>query len=159
MRNKRGFTLVELMIVVCITGILAVIGGPAINSYLEVRGLSAAANRLRGDMQLAKLEAIKQNANCTLTFTPTSYSNNLTGKAVNLTQFRGVVTLGTDPGAGTPGSATITFRPDGWSTAVGAVYVYSQAVGLNKPHRLRVTIAGGISQHVWNNATSTWLRL
>ena len=63
----RGFSLVELMIVVAIVGILAMIAGP---SFIEISAQSqvkAAAADLQMSLMRARSEAIKRSAQVTVT--------------------------------------------------------------------------------------------
>lgn len=66
-RNK-GFTLLELMITIAIAGILA---GLAIPNWLAWRAkakINGAATNLRGDLEMAKMRAIKENAQVSVAF-------------------------------------------------------------------------------------------
>ncbi len=56
----RGFTLVELTVVLTIAGILLAIGVPAMHGLVQTQRVSAAANDLLSAMNLARSEAIRR---------------------------------------------------------------------------------------------------
>ena len=69
---EAGFTLIEMMIVVAIIAILSALAFPSLSDLLPRSRTKAATRELRGYIQKAKLEAIKQNRDCLLVFTPAS---------------------------------------------------------------------------------------
>ena len=68
MKNSKGFTLIEVIIVVAIIGIMTAIAIPSISSWLPNYRLKGAARDLYGAAMKAKGEAVKRNVNCALTF-------------------------------------------------------------------------------------------
>lgn len=59
--EERGFTLVEMLIVVTISAILLAIGVPSMRSFLERNAVSGQVNTLMGTIALARSEAVKRN--------------------------------------------------------------------------------------------------
>jgi len=59
--NNAGFTLIELMIVIAIFAILSAIAVPNMIGWRERAKLSGAAENLRGDLQWAKIRAIRDH--------------------------------------------------------------------------------------------------
>ncbi len=69
--NQRGFTLIEAMIVVLITAIMAGIGIPAFMSYRPRIQLSGAARQVMTQLLLSRMEAVKNVCNVSYTFAST----------------------------------------------------------------------------------------
>lgn len=64
--KHRGFTLVELMVVVVIVAVIMVIAVPGFSTLMERTRLKAYANEFVSSVYLARSEAIKRNADVTL---------------------------------------------------------------------------------------------
>jgi type IV fimbrial biogenesis protein FimT len=60
--NKKGFTLLEMLIIITIIGIIAAMTYPAFNSMVANYRLRNVAFELLTDINKAKIEAIKRNA-------------------------------------------------------------------------------------------------
>jgi len=73
-RAKKGFTLVELMVVLAIMGILAAILVPTASSILPGYRLKEAAGDIKSSLLLAKITAIRRNSRCLMVFNPGIYS-------------------------------------------------------------------------------------
>ncbi len=57
----KGFTVIELMIVLVIAGILVTLGVPAMTNMIKDNRISAETNRLATSIRFARSEAIKRN--------------------------------------------------------------------------------------------------
>jgi type IV fimbrial biogenesis protein FimT len=75
MHKNSGFTIMELMTTIGIIAILAAIAIPSMISWRSGTKLQGAVENLRGDLQWAKLMAVKENELITVLFLPggTSY--------------------------------------------------------------------------------------
>ncbi len=66
MSQQRGFTLLELMIVVVIAAVLMTLAGPGLRSFFLAGARGDAASALYGAMVQARAEAISRNSTITL---------------------------------------------------------------------------------------------
>lgn len=62
MKLQKGFTLIELMVVVVIVGILATIGAPSFSDFINNTRLTSTMTQLNSDLNRARSEAIKRNS-------------------------------------------------------------------------------------------------
>ena len=67
-RGIKGFTLVEMLIVVSIIAVLLTIFPSMFTSFRQRTNLREAAGALAEDMKLAKQRAVAENVNYTITF-------------------------------------------------------------------------------------------
>lgn len=70
--KNRGFTLVEVLIVIAVIGILSAISVPMFQKWLPNMRLKDAAQDLYGYMQKARLGAVKTNSTWAIKFNPTA---------------------------------------------------------------------------------------
>jgi len=59
--DQEGFTILELMMVLLVSGILAMLALPAMRQFLQNQGLSSAASELVSGLNYARSEAIKED--------------------------------------------------------------------------------------------------
>lgn len=78
--NNKGFTLLELMLVLTIAGILATIGMPAMRDMMLNQKVKTAASDLHLSLLLARSEAIKRSSNVVMERN-TSWDNGWSVKA------------------------------------------------------------------------------
>lgn len=60
MRKDTGFTIIELLVVICIIAIVLAITVPAYLTYIPTYRLNSAVEELQGSMQTARVKAIKE---------------------------------------------------------------------------------------------------
>jgi len=73
MDKKSGFSVLELVVAIGIIAIISAIAIPGIISWRSKAKLSGAVNNLKGDLQMAKSRATRDNALVVVVFTATGY--------------------------------------------------------------------------------------
>jgi len=68
MKQAKGFTIIELVVIIVIMGILATIAVPGFSRWLPNYRLRAAARDVFSNLQHAKLTAIKRHRTCAISF-------------------------------------------------------------------------------------------
>jgi len=120
--DRSGFTLIELIVIISILGVLAIISIPAYVSWMPSYQLKGAARDIYSNLQLAKLEAVKGNTNCTVNI-------DVAGNAYNLMKGASQIKVVSLQGYGQgiilaePGDTTgeITFSSQGMATFASPV--------------------------------------
>ena len=72
-RDARGFTLIEMIIVIAVMGILSAIAVPGFGAWLDDQRLNNAANMIRGDLNRAKITAAKNKRQYRVLFGTSGY--------------------------------------------------------------------------------------
>lgn len=62
-RADKGFTLIELMVVIAVVAVLLTIAAPSYQKLIERNRLKEASQALKSDLQFARMEAIKRSRN------------------------------------------------------------------------------------------------
>ena len=68
MRRPRGFSLVEAMVVVAVTAVVATAAVPSLVTFIDGRRLDAAATALAADVQFVRTEAVARNVAVRISF-------------------------------------------------------------------------------------------
>lgn len=162
--RNTGFTLIEFMVVAAIIAIIAGIGIPAFSHWLPNYRLKSAATDIFSNMQLAKMEAVKSNADFSIIFTPNppkyTFSN---GKTVNLSDYddSGNIIWGADKDIyGAPLSDPIVYGTDDklkfnarGTCESGTVYIRNQ---YGNAYAIGTLSSGVIRLRKWNTSSANW---
>ena len=73
MKKSRGFSLIELLVVLAVIAVVAVIVTPNFISWRNNVKMRDAVDNLMGDLEMAKLSAVKENNFVAVLFNPTGY--------------------------------------------------------------------------------------
>jgi prepilin-type N-terminal cleavage/methylation domain-containing protein len=148
--KKNGFTLIELLVAFVILGIVTAIAIPGFARWYPRYRLKSASRELYANLQLARLEAVKRNGNCSITYStaPDQYTFDCIAKTVTLSDYgSGVCFQG--PGGETFATATITFNSRGLSNQ-GYAYLSNQ--DNTAFYRIGPLSSGVIRFHQWTGA-------
>jgi len=182
MQGKRGLTIIELVVVMCILAVMVLIAIPNIGRWLPRYRLKSAARDVASNMQLARLGSIKDNREWAVLFDVNGQSyriisdkgpdgnwgtvDDIEEKVVNLLDYSNTVRFG-DGGHGSidgdPVDDGVTFvadraefNPGGTSTA-GTVYLQNKR---NDAMAIRVESSTGIIKMLkWDFREKDWKRM
>jgi type IV fimbrial biogenesis protein FimT len=74
MKKNNGFSLLELMMVIAVFAIVVAISIPSYIGWREENKLRGAANQLKGDLELARMRAVREGAYVVVQFTADKYT-------------------------------------------------------------------------------------
>lgn len=137
--QQRGFTAVELMVVIAIIAIIAAIGIPNFGSMMTSSRTTSASNNLLGAMQIARSEAITRRTAVTVCASSdqSSCSGSWADGGVVRTDTGTVIrTIPAAENVAVAGAA-ISFRSDG-TTVGGTITVGTRSVTVNAIGRAKI---------------------
>ena len=149
-KSESGFSLVELLTTIAIIAVLAAIAIPAFSGWIPNYRLKMAARDLYSNMQLAKLTAVRNNQNCSITLStsPDRYTVSLINKTVVLGDYGSGVKFDDPTHLLTFKKSPLTFNPRGMSNSG---YVYLSNEKNSAYYRVSPISSGAIILQKWPN--------
>ncbi len=149
MKPNTGFTLLELMVVICIIAVLSAASAPNIISWFEGRKLSSASRNVLSAMQAARLRAVKERANAVVTLAGNTFEafvddgGGVLANAGNSTREAGETLIKsgdfTSVNITIGGPALVIFNSRGFANAAGTVTLQD---GSGDQKQISVSITG-----------------
>lgn len=161
---EKGFTLIELMVVIACVALLTATTAPYMLQYLREAGLRQAVYQLSGDLYRKKSQAVRTQAVQTINFFPANNTYTCTNPAqtINLGDYWGNVVFTANPSGPEVFSPTISFDARGFSglvpaatTQVYLTHLVPGPMGLvnGRIFRIQVSAVGAVSIHEWRSGT------
>lgn len=150
-----GFTLIEVMVVIAITGILLLIGIPSMKSMIERNAVANQVNSFVGSVTLARAEAIKRNASVVMCRSTNAETTNPICASSGTEWKSGWIVFMDRGGSGAqyqPGNGDVLLRVQGDLTDSGGI-VQNKAAKLQ--FRSTGVLSSGTSQFTFNSASLT----
>ena len=98
--KNQGFTLLEILIALAITGILAALTGPNLLAWLNSNRVQEATDAIQSALRDAQKQAIRRGRSCTINFTNgTSNNNRMVYRQITASQPGCLVATNTNAGS------------------------------------------------------------
>lgn len=122
MHCRKGFSLVEMMVLVGVFGLITALAIPSISNYVRSNRLATTTERMAADIQMVRSMSIANGRIYRLTATSSGYTitDPITGDVVRNRNFHNTVTLAAD--------ATVNFFP--WGMADPQILVINGDTGV-----------------------------
>jgi type IV fimbrial biogenesis protein FimT len=155
---RSGFTIIELMTTLVILGILVTIAIPSFNDLIVGTRIKGAASDIYGALTFARSEAIKRNANVTVSPLGGQWVNGwqVMAGATVLATHGALNNLKVECPAGTACTQTITYARNGRLTPAGSVVLNVDLASPPTPPRVpmrcvNVDLSGRVNVTADNN--------
>ncbi len=158
---NKGFTFLEVVIVIAITGILSVLAVPGLSAFTDRLRIETAARTISTDLREVKMKSVLDRSDYAVLFDPENRMYELPERQSNLPHG---VRFGFGEGVlGPPGNPTSTPDEDGvtftsnkaafysrGSNSMGTIYITDD---YNVTIAISVTVTGRIKIWKWNGVT------
>lgn len=164
--GQRGFTLIELMVVIVILAVLTTLGIPSFMEMIQNTQVRTAAESILDGLQLARSEAVRRNAHTQFVLGPgSSWTVSEINPPTSGIACGSIATIQTRSGSeGSekatvnitgnvgPGATSVTFTPTGWTTGscspnpIVQINVGSSVLDSTqeRPLEIRISTGGGV---------------
>ncbi len=123
MQSSKGFTLVEVMVVIALIAIIATVATPSYQQMMESNRQTSARNNLVGALQLARSEAVIRRTQVTVSTSGGYWEVRDSGGLIRSISTSGVVT--------NPEQVSVTFQTNGIPQATASIAIGGRNVSVN----------------------------
>jgi len=160
-KNRKGFTLTEVIVTLSVLGIMTAISVPSYFSWLPRHRLQTSVRQIYDDLNLAKMQAVKDNRNACIEFFSATETYTVYFDVDGITGYLN----GTD----IPIKSNVTLENDVDITADNTCEFNNRGMSTTGAHQVRLTnptglimrvnvnVAGGISILTSKDGGVTWI--
>jgi len=138
--RPRGFTLIEMLIVVTIVGVLAGLAIPAMKRLVLTSNVRSAASDLQTTLFFARSEAIKRAVNVSVVPTSSAWTSGWTVQLPDASVLRTQTALSTN--LTSVSGSTITYQANGRLTALPSQIVFKSAETTIPARCIKIDLGG-----------------